>query len=475
MLRNLTRSVLRTVRHQAPVRSLTRTPIAETFAMPASSVRRSARNVASTASAAQKDVKAETKAPEAKGKKATTAKTTKKAVAAEDTVAADTVADAAPGSSPKGGRKRKAPADAMEEPAAEDGSEDASVAKGKKTKATASGKAASARKPTAGGHPESPSAPSSSKVDILAPSDFPKNVDIPKELSHISNEARAASTFRLASWNIVSLKSSEAKGLTRYLEAENADVVFLSETKVNEIPSFFLKEKYPHQTWAIGETKSYAGVAILSKVKPLSVIKGLPTLQGYDSKGRCLTAEFRGCYIVGTYCVNAGEGLKTIDEKQRWQEALSRHIHSLDAKKPVIWTGDLNVVLDERDLSKAGTKWNKSAGYTQIECDHHRAFLEGRLDSEGKPPIIAEDQGASRTSPAYSDVWRQLHPDAQGHFSYYGWRGQCRIKGSGWRLDTFITSQRITEQCKGCEIRQDIYGASDHLPVYADFDKSLFV
>lgn len=336
-------------------------------------------------------------------------------------------------------------------------------------------------KTTPGGHSISPSAPSSSKVDILAYEGSPKNVDIPKDLSSIISPPASTTVARLTSWNIVSLKSSEPKGLTRYLEAEDADGVFLSETKVNEVPSFFLKEKYPHQVWAIGETKSYAGVALLSKFKPVSVVKGLPTLSGYDSKGRCVIVEFAGCYVVGTYCVNAGEGLKTINEKRNWQEALSRKINELDKTKPVIWTGDLNVVLDERDLSKAGTKWNKSAGYTQIECDHHRAFLNGKLDNDGKPPQPPIDQdGDSQDGPkrnavqTYSDVWRQLHPDEQGHFSYYGWRGQCRIKGSGWRLDTFIASQRIAHQCKSCEIRQHIYGASDHVPVYSDWDRTLF-
>lgn len=259
-------------------------------------------------------------------------------------------------------------------------------------------------------------------------------------------------------------------------------------TQVNEVPTFFMNTRYPHQTWAIGTGKGYAGVAILSKIKPLSVTKGLPGLEGYDSKGRCVIVEFKGCYIVGTYCVNAGEGLKTMAEKQRWNEALSRHINTaLDPQKPVIWTGDFNVVLDERDLSKAGTKWNKSAGYTQIECDHHRCFLKGTLDAEGKPPsapITADGQsvdanGSPSPTPSqhqYTDLWRHLHPDADaGHFTYYGWRGQCRIKGSGWRLDTFIASQRIVQQCKACEIRHDIYGASDHLPVYADFADQLFV
>lgn len=305
-----------------------------------------------------------------------------------------------------------------------------------------------AKKATAGGQDESPAAPVGNKdFDILAYEGCPKNVDIPKELS-FPDTPRPAGSIRISSWNIVSLKSAEPKGLVRYLEAEDADIVFLSETKVNEVPSFFQSSRYPHQAWGIGTTKSYAGVALLSKIKPIAVHKGLPiSLPGdYDTKSRAIVAEFEGCYVVGTYCVNAGEGLKSMDTKKAWNEALSRRLHELDASKPIIWTGDLNVVYDSNDLSRASAKWNKSAGYTQIECDHHRGFLEGTLDYDDNKR-------------KYSDVWKELHPDAKGHFTYYGWRGQCRIKGSGWRIDTFITSERIKDKCQRCEIRQEVYGA----------------
>lgn len=322
----------------------------------------------------------------------------------------------------------------------------------------------------------SPAAPTS-KEDLVSFDGCPLNTTVPSPLI-LSSTPRPASSVRIASWNIVSLKSAEPKGLVRYLEAEDADVVVLSETKVNEVPAFFQKERYPFQAWGIGgdgAKKSYAGIAVLSKMKPLSIVKGIPASAcndgddepwDYETKSRCLTLEFEGCFVVGTYCVNAGEGLKSLDTKRRWQASLSRHITSLDARKPVIWTGDLNVVLDERDLSKAKQKWNKSAGYTQAECDAHHAFLAG--GDEGVRSFGAEGQ-------RFRDVWREKHPDAKGHFTYYGWRGQCRAKGIGWRIDSFIVSDRVAdEKCTACEIRHEVYGASDHVPVYADFDAGLF-
>lgn len=142
-----------------------------------------------------------------------------------------------------------------------------------------------------------------------------------------------------------------------------------------------MRELYPYQTWGIGVKKGYGGVALLSKQKPIKVTIGLPpaitsvagsngkddnTLPPQDTKGRIITAEFSNYILAGTYVVNAGEGLKTMPQKQAWNAAFARHLQQCDERKPTIWTGDLNVVLDSRDLSSASKKWNKSAGYTAV-------------------------------------------------------------------------------------------------------------
>lgn len=139
--------------------------------------------------------------------------------------------------------------------------------------------------------------------------------------------------------------------------------------------------------------------------------------------------------------------------KQAWNAAFATYLAELDAQKPVIWCGDLNVVQDERDLAAASKKWNKSPGYTAIECDAHRELLQGTATPTAKPLI---------------DVWRQQHPDAIGHYTFYGWRGFCRSKGIGWRLDSFVLSERIASKALECEIRHECYGASDHVPIYCD-------
>ncbi|PWN34105.1 DNase I-like protein, partial [Meira miltonrushii] len=282
---------------------------------------------------------------------------------------------------------------------------------------------------------------------------LPRNLTIPDPLE-LSPKPEGSS--RIASWNIISLKSSMGKGLIRYIAAEDADVVFLSETKCNDVP-MILKEKYPHQTWGIGKTKGYAGVALLSKSKPIKVTSGLPG-GDQDTKARLITAEFENHFICGTYVVNAGEKLKSMPAKVHWNERFAAHLAECDKSKPTIWTGDLNVVLDARDLSKASEKWNKVAGYTATECNHHRQVLAGTAVEGAKP---------------YVDIWRERNPDAIGHFTYFGFRGQCRQKGIGWRLDSFIIPERIKDSVLDVGIRHTVYGASDHLPIYMDIKGAL--
>ncbi|UZJ55340.1 hypothetical protein CBS101457_004660 [Exobasidium rhododendri] len=302
--------------------------------------------------------------------------------------------------------------------------------------------------------------PGGSKMDTLAAPELPKNTTIDDPVV-LDNTPKKDGTTRIMSWNVISLNSSMKKGLVRYIEAEQADVVILTETKVNDVPLLpALTTIYPHQTWGIGKKKGYAGIALLSKTKPSKVTVGVPGWDPTDKRaqGRIITAEYDTYIVIGTYVVNAGENLKTLPEKQEWNNRLAKHLASCDARKPTIWTGDLNVVLDARDLSNASKKWQKSAGYTSVECDHHRSVLDGTAYPGAQP---------------YVDIWRERHPDAVGHYTYYGFRGFCRSKGIGWRLDSFIIPKRIAHLIEACEIRHTIYGASDHLPIYMDIQGTL--
>ncbi|KAI0747276.1 Endonuclease/exonuclease/phosphatase [Irpex lacteus] len=331
-------------------------------------------------------------------------------------------------------------------------------------RASSSGK----RKAASTEESESESQPSTSKKAKIAPQDAtegglgasgqPTNKVLPVNISFAPKHEGA---LRIATWNICGLAAASKKGFKYYVEAEDADILVLTETKVNDAPlDPALTQRYPHRYWAISEKKTYSGTAILSKVKPLSVdytLPGHPDSKIY--KGRIITLEFENTYVIGTYVVNAGQGLKTLDEKKAWNLHFEKYIQELDKKKPVIWTGDLNVAPTDKDLSNPKPNWNKTPGYTEAETSLFARILE---------PPDAEESGAKKMV----DVWRHLHPELK-HYTYFSYRQDCRRKGVGWRLDTFVLSERIVDKVKMCEIRSEIYGASDHCPVVLEIEEGL--
>ncbi|KIJ16765.1 hypothetical protein PAXINDRAFT_61068, partial [Paxillus involutus ATCC 200175] len=295
--------------------------------------------------------------------------------------------------------------------------------------------------------------------DAKAPNGQPTNKVLP---TNISFPPRADGTLRFAAWNVCGLAAAQKKGFRSYVEAEDPDILVLTETKVNNPPvDPVLNASFPHRAWSISDKKTYSGTAALSKHKPISVTKTLPGHPDPNHvKGRIVTLEFEGCYVVCTYVTNAGQNLKTLKEKNTWNEHFTAYIRDLDKKKPVIWMGDMNVAPTAKGkyITNAKSNWNKSAGYTLDETEAYKNILDPPESSKGAGKFV--------------DVWRQRHPDEQ-HYTYFSYRFNCRTKGIGWRLDMFVLSERIVDKVKMCEIRNEIYGASDHLPVVMDIDSGL--
>ncbi|KAG6833690.1 hypothetical protein H0H87_002887 [Tephrocybe sp. NHM501043] len=151
-------------------------------------------------------------------------------------------------------------------------------------------------------------------------------------------------------------------GFKFYVEAEDADILVLTETKVkvldlSSLEILILPGQHQVNNEPVDPALTNPGTAILSKYKPLSVDMTLP---GHPDpslvKGRIITLEFDAYYIIGTYVVNAGQNLKTMDTKKEWNTHFDTYIRALDKKKPVIWTGDLNVAPTEmgRDFFTIG-------------------------------------------------------------------------------------------------------------------------
>lgn len=220
----------------------------------------------------------------------------------------------------------------------------------------------------------------------------------------------------------------------------NYSQLFIKEVKCvseDEVPDEYKPEGY-HASWNIA--KGFGGVGILSKEKPMSVVLDLPDTDFADVK-RVITAEFQNFYLVSVYVVNAGRGLKTLDQRLSFNEVFDEHIKMLDKKKPVIIAGDMNVSHNEIDLANPKNN-KKSAGFTQEERDGFTKLL----------------------SYGFVDTFRHLYPEQEKAYTFWTYMGHARSRNVGWRLDYFVVSKRFMKHVKDNIIRSEVMG-SDHCPI----------
>ena len=245
--------------------------------------------------------------------------------------------------------------------------------------------------------------------------------------------------MKLVSWNVNGLRACLGKGFLDYCTQENADVICLQETKLQPEQAVFELHGY-HRYFYSAEKKSYSGTAILTKQAPLSVRYGLG-LDEHDHEGRLITAEYPEFYLVCCYTPNSQDGLKRLPYRMEWEDALRAYLLRLDAEKPVVYCGDLNVAHEEIDIKNPKAN-RQNAGFS----DEERAKMT-RLLSSG-----------------FADTFRRLHPDLAGVYSWWRYRFHARENNAGWRIDYFIVSERLLPRVVSSEIRTDVLG-SDHCPV----------
>ena len=244
--------------------------------------------------------------------------------------------------------------------------------------------------------------------------------------------------MRLVTWNVNGLRACLGKGFLDFFQRVDADVVCLQETKLQpdqialELPGYRL-------FWNSAEKKGYSGTAVFTRVEPLSVTCGIG-LDAHDHEGRVLTLEYPGFYLVNCYTPNSQDGLKRLDYRMTWEDAFRAYLLELDAKKPVILCGDLNVAHTEIDIKNAKTN-RMSAGFT----DQERAKMTELLAA------------------GFTDTFRAVHPD-EVKYSWWSYRFHAREKNAGWRIDYFIVSNRIADKVTAAEIHNEVFG-SDHCPV----------
>ena len=250
--------------------------------------------------------------------------------------------------------------------------------------------------------------------------------------------------MKLVSWNVNGLRACLGKGFLDYIAAENPDIVCLQETMLQPEQAVFELDGY-HRFFHSADKKGYSGTAVLTKEEPLSVTYDFGD-DIHRHEGRIITAEYADFYLVCCYTPNSQDGLKRLDYRMQWEDDLRAYLKELDAKKPVVYCGDLNVAHTEIDLKNPKSN-RQNPGFS----DEERAKMTQLLD-----------QG-------FVDSFRALYPDAVGAYSWWSYRFNARANNAGWRIDYFIVSERLRERIREAAIRSDVYG-SDHCPVVLELE-----
>ncbi len=249
--------------------------------------------------------------------------------------------------------------------------------------------------------------------------------------------------MKFISWNVNGFRACLNKGFEDFFKNEDADFFCIQETKMQPDQAEFKPDGY-YQYWYSAEKKGYSGTAVFAKHEPISVWYGLD-IDKHDHEGRAITLEYENFYLLCVYTPNSQRELARLQYRQEWEDDLRDYIKSLDATKPVIYCGDLNVAHEEIDLKNPKTN-HHSAGFTDEERQKFTELLNA----------------------GFKDTFRTLYPE-KIEYSWWSYMFHAREKNVGWRIDYFVVSDRIMPKVKDSKIYTQIMG-SDHCPVGIEID-----
>lgn len=249
---------------------------------------------------------------------------------------------------------------------------------------------------------------------------------------------------KFVSWNVNGIRACREKGFEDIFPNLDPDILCLQETKLQE-GQIELETPGYYQYWNYAEKKGYSGTAIFTKEEPLNITYGIG-IEEHDHEGRVITLEFPEYFFITVYVPNSQDELKRLDYRMKWEDDFLAYIKKLDEKKPVIYCGDLNVAHQEIDLKNPKTN-RHNAGFTDEEREKFSNVLASGM----------------------IDTFRYFYPEQKDIYSWWSYRFHAREKNSGWRIDYFVASERLSDKLKDAKIHTDIFG-SDHCPVELDIE-----
>ncbi|WP_315578297.1 exodeoxyribonuclease III [Hoylesella oralis] len=247
--------------------------------------------------------------------------------------------------------------------------------------------------------------------------------------------------MKLISWNVNGLRACVGKDFETSFKSLDADFFCLQETKMQAGQLDLAFNGY-QSYWNYADKKGYSGTAIFTKQPPLNVTYGMG-IDEHDHEGRVITLETENFFLVTVYTPNSQDELRRLEYRMKWEDDFKAYLLALDARKPVIVCGDMNVAHEEIDIKNPKTN-RRNAGFTDEEREKMTELLAG----------------------GFIDTFRTLYPE-QVTYSWWSYRFRARERNTGWRIDYFLISERLKERIADAKIHTDIYG-SDHCPIELD-------
>nr|WP_296779881.1 exodeoxyribonuclease III [Rhodococcus sp. (in: high G+C Gram-positive bacteria)] len=255
--------------------------------------------------------------------------------------------------------------------------------------------------------------------------------------------------------NVNGVRAAARKGMLSWLDATDADVICLQETRAND--GELTKALAPaldagwHLASAEPSAKGRNGVAILSRTAPDAVRVGIGAKE-FEEAGRYIEADFGDVTVASLYLPSGEVGTERQDEKERFMAAFAKYLKKTakaasEADRDVVVVGDWNIAHTENDL-KAWKTNRKNSGFLPEEREWVAALLAARAP--------------------WTDVVRELHPDVEGPYSWWSYRGKAFDNDAGWRIDYQLATPALAERAKEAVTeRAEAYDQrwSDHAPV----------
>ncbi len=250
--------------------------------------------------------------------------------------------------------------------------------------------------------------------------------------------------MRIVSWNVNGLRSVHRNGdWEPFLKGVKPDIFCLQEVKAepDQLPDE-VREPAGHSSFfaPCKIKKGYSGVALYSKIEPLTVIYGMG-IPEFDQEGRLIGAEYDDFWLLNIYFPNGGRGPERLDFKLRYYDAFLAFCEGLRQKKPVIFCGDVNTAHEAIDLARPEANKN-TTGFLPEE----RAWIDEVINA------------------GYIDIWRQQNPNRTEAYTYWDQFTHARDRNVGWRIDYFFVSQEFARRVKKADIHTTVFG-SDHCPL----------